>query len=609
MKAGLRLNLPDKKIANIEVKKFYKNDDLNLQEYPNETIKRVYDINSKRTHTNQHINVSNLKDEKIKQEMKDFLEILIFNYKDDIQKFFDEGKLTVANNMKLKTFRIRLVNLQNTIDFLETKKLNSIFDIDIIQLRKDFKSYIESKKLNVNNNVSLIEQMYTCLMMFYDKNEGLEKDVWILGQNLNIGENRINKTSSDKMIDFRDIKNNENKETLKEYGKYLIELTDLSFSTIYSHIYDIKDFVLFLNEINLYNISRENIENYKIANEGKDYLPYKLSKTKVFYEWAALNEKISEIFIYQTDIVYNHKHKQTAVDNYVIRQIFNNLDKIPEYFRLMYLISYSCGMRISEICLLKKDLLYKENNGYFIKYFSQKMQKEVTNPICETLYKMLDQYIKTLPKNSDYLFNAPKKENYPCSTKYFSDNFKRALKLLNIKNPDGTPYEFKNHSYRHTLATNMVELDIPIEIIQKVLHHATPEMTLSYAEVRDSHKIKKFKEFINIKGELAPLEEFKEIEDELITAEWIRQNINAQILPNGYCGMPIKLGKCPHANSCLECEDFRTSKDFLPQHKQQLEKTKQLIDICKENNWLPQLETNIRIKEVLEKLIKRLEKE
>ena len=142
-----------------------------------------------------------------------------------------------------------------------------------------------------------------------------------------------------------------------------------------------------------------------------------------------------------------------------------------------------------------------------------------------------------------------------------------------------------------------------------MLHHQSPEMTLAYAEMSEQHKIKKFKEFVNAKGELSPFKSFDDVPEELITAEWLRQNINAQALPNGYCGMPIKLGKCPHANSCLECDNFRTSIEFLEQHKNQLKKTNELIKICEENNWKPQLETNKKLKNILEHLIERLESE
>ncbi|HHT9917139.1 TPA: hypothetical protein ACT9LE_002455 [Legionella pneumophila] len=59
----------------------------------------------------------------------------------------------------------------------------------------------------------------------------------------------------------------------------------------------------------------------------------------------------------------------------------------------------------------------------------------------------------------------------------------------------------------------------------------------------------------------------------------------SQSLPNRLCSLPLTQQKCPHANACLTCTHFRTSKQYLPQHKAQLEETNKLIERAKENGW------------------------
>ena len=71
---------------------------------------------------------------------------------------------------------------------------------------------------------------------------------------------------------------------------------------------------------------------------------------------------------------------------------------------------------------------------------------------------------------------------------------------LQIKNSDGTLYHFRAHEYRHTFATSLLEKDVPFSVIQKLLHHNSPEMSLVYAQVSDSRKRKKYVEFINKVG-------------------------------------------------------------------------------------------------------------
>ncbi|SUL35082.1 Transposase B from transposon Tn554 [Staphylococcus aureus] len=83
----------------------------------------------------------------------------------------------------------------------------------------------------------------------------------------------------------------------------------------------------------------------------------------------------------------------------------------------------------------------------------------------------------------------------------------------------------------------------------------------------------------------------------------VQEKYNAQVLPNGYCRLPVVAGGCPHANAYLDCTHFCTSKQFLPQHEEQLERTEELLAIAKDKQWQRQVETNSRVKERLEQII------
>ena len=76
---------------------------------------------------------------------------------------------------------------------------------------------------------------------------------------------------------------------------------------------------------------------------------------------------------------------------------------------------------------------------------------------------------------------------------------------------------------------------------------------------------------------------------------------------NGSCARPIIKGVCPHANACLTCGDFRTTIEFLDQHKEQLEQTDSIIEKAKINNWQRQVEMNDQVKTNLENIISSLE--
>jgi hypothetical protein len=90
-------------------------------------------------------------------------------------------------------------------------------------------------------------------------------------------------------------------------------------------------------------------------------------------------------------------------------------------------------------------------------------------------------------------------------------------------------------------------------------------------------------------------------------AQWIKKNILAQALPNGKCALPVVVGDCPHANTCLTCVHFRTDASFLPQHQAQLQETQRLIQVARSSGWKRQAEKNEKVEANLKRIITALE--
>ena len=59
--------------------------------------------------------------------------------------------------------------------------------------------------------------------------------------------------------------------------------------------------------------------------------------------------------------------------------------------------------------------------------------------------------------------------------------------------------------------------------------------------------------------------------------------------------------------ACLTCGDFRTTFEFLDQHKEQLEQTEKIIEKALVNNWQRQVEMNSQVKTNLKNIISSLE--
>jgi Family of unknown function (DUF6262) len=103
-------------------------------------------------------------------------------------------------------------------------------------------------------------------------------------------------------------------------------------------------------------------------------------------------------------------------------------------------------------------------------------------------------------------------------------------------------------------------------------------MTARYATIKDQtlrREWERFRQRVKVRGELIPLEPEGSV---MSDAAWALENLARakQTLANGYCGLPLQQ-TCPHPNACLTCDSFLTTVEFLPQHRDQLTRTEQLI--------------------------------
>jgi hypothetical protein len=119
---------------------------------------------------------------------------------------------------------------------------------------------------------------------------------------------------------------------------------------------------------------------------------------------------------------------------------------------------------------------------------------------------------------------------------------------------------------------------VPQHVIQRLLCHASPEMTNFYAHLHDTTIRAEFERYcqtrVDIEGKLLGFDPDAATAD----AEWVKHRLSraADALPNGHCGRPPQQD-CPHPNACLTCPDFQTTAQFLPIRRQQAQQTRQLL--------------------------------
>ena len=151
------------------------------------------------------------------------------------------------------------------------------------------------------------------------------------------------------------------------------------------------------------------------------------------------------------------------------------------------------------------------------------------------------------------------------------------LAVCEVRDANGQPVRVTAHQFRHTVGTRMINNEVPIDTIQRMLDHSSPQMTARYATIKDQtlrREWERYQDRINVLGEVVHLEPDGPLGD----AAWAKENLARakQTIPNGYCRLPLQQ-TCPHPNACLTCPSFLTTIEFLPQHQEQLDRTDQLI--------------------------------
>lgn len=149
--------------------------------------------------------------------------------------------------------------------------------------------------------------------------------------------------------------------------------------------------------------------------------------------------------------------------------------------RLMLMMAYSAGLRVSEVVSLQVNDLDTERKVIHIKRAKGKKDRQV--PLSERLMKDLELYLKNFNPGT-WLFEGQAKGE-PYSVRSAQSVFQKAKEKAGIGKKSGF------HSLRHSYATHLLENGTDIRLIQDLLGHNSIRTTVRYTHVstRDLNKI------------------------------------------------------------------------------------------------------------------------
>lgn len=323
-------------------------------------------------------------------------------------------------------------------------------------------------------------------------------------------------------------------------------------------------------------------------------------------------------FVFNDDAPQPRPAKPRFISEHLMRQLeaeanlalFGNDDA-----RLVTRILIACGLRLKDARRLPFDCVARDNTGApYLAWVNHKIRERVAFfPISETLAghiaaqqrRVRDRY----PQGCRWLFPACKVNldgSRPLPDISYRDYLKTWLRRIRLVDEHDRPTTVTPHQFRHTVATRLINNDVPAHIVQQLLDHMSREMTAVYARLHNQTLRRHWENAVkvNADGQAAAIP----ADHPLADAAWMRLSmVRAKVtLPNGYCGAPVQTD-CEYANPCLDCRFFITTADFLDQHRRQRDETTRLIDDAQRSGLARIAERNRRTLGKLDAIIDTLE--
>lgn len=259
--------------------------------------------------------------------------------------------------------------------------------------------------------------------------------------------------------------------------------------TIKSYIHYNKDFLGYVRK-----------KPNEITNEDvKDYLFYLVEEKEV--SASTLNTVINALkfyygevlkrgFVYELKRPKKDKKLPVVLNQEEISKILSSITNIKH--RLILMLIYSAGLRVSEVVKLKPGDIDDERKLIHIK--GGKGRKDRYTMLSEVAMEMIRRYLKEYGQ-SIWLFSSQDKEKH-ITTRTVEKIFSNACRKANIK---------KNatvHSLRHSFATHLLERGTDLRYIQELLGHKSSKTTEIYTHVsnKDIGKIKSPLDSLQISG-------------------------------------------------------------------------------------------------------------
>ncbi|MDD6615355.1 MAG: tyrosine-type recombinase/integrase [Lachnospiraceae bacterium] len=482
---------------------------------------------------------------------------------------------------------------------------------------------------------------------YYDDREEVEKDIWRAENLPGIRISAVAKRTKASM-NFTEIVECY-RPMVKRYMKRLVIKRSWSYCTemlIYLRYFFKAFYRNGYGDGFLESLEREDMEKYLVwvaedyANDNATFRSKAVSFIRMFLDYIQLAEypqaPVKDInrLIFDEDIPRRERPEDTmAKVKYIPEPVREQLDAgiceiEPAEMMPVYVLLRETGWRGTDVLNLRYDscleYVWNRREKTYVPYLCGEITKTgiplLKIPVREEVADMVKRLseeaasVSTEENNPEkYLFNTyeGRCKGLPYSKPAFSAAVQALIDKKGIVDAEGKPYHFRAHALRHTRAMEYIEQGMPVGIIQQILGHCSLQMTLHYAKVSEDMLFQKWKETEKLGllhlDSTPPDKAVQTRED--IRYEYVRKNLDAVKVPFGVCFKPSKLPCRQQMSHCLDCANFCTGRENLPEYEAEIRRVKEQLVRSKalgRDDWL---EKNQKYLEILEKMLARIQKE
>ena len=312
----------------------------------------------------------------------------------------------------------------------------------------------------INNRYHQIVDKVQRILFVQSKDINWEANVWYL-EGFQFGVTRYDPTRPVKRILFLDISDKDNREYLKMYVKYQLGVSGLSVQNIWGRVYITKAFLRFLDreELKAEKLTAAEIDRYMrlLQEEDVEIITFndKVAEIHCFFRFLTARGYYGKILFYPEYYMKREpvSHHYRPVPQNTVTEILKNLKRLPEDMRLMYLHLWCLGLRINEVCSIKREGYYVKEGGVWLRIYQHKMKVEKVIPIPMTLYRGVMVYVERKGIASDF-YVFPNSKGGPYSSTHYWHDMVDWCNELGIRCGD---HIFQTHDYRHSVATALYE--------------------------------------------------------------------------------------------------------------------------------------------------------